>query len=833
MDLSFSQRPSMDAPPSVPQNLGLRFRSAGALESFLHDLRHAFRQLSNNPGFTIIAVLVLALGMAGSIAIFAFVDSALVEPLPYRQSSRLVSIFRTDHNCRDCGLAYLDYLDFQKYNTSLASLDALELTVHRWKSPSGVKALRAARVSGSFFRTIGVSAMLGRVFVDTDNTPSAPRTVLLPFATWQSRFGGRPEVVGQSIILDDQPHVVIGVLPSDFHFALRAAEVWTTIHDFDDCGKDRGCHSVYGIGRLRDGMSIETAAAEMRQLAARLAKEYPDSDSEQSAIVLPLSEAIRGAVRPTLLILLGSAGLLLLIACVNVAGLMLVRAENRRRETAVRLALGASTARVIRLYVIDGLSIALCAMALGLSVDFWMIPRLYTLIPERSLRGMPFFHGVGLHAWVLVFAAVVVLLAVVLCSVLPVLWLWSSNLRADLAEGGRGSTSMAWRRFGSNLVAVELAIAMVLLASAGLLEKSLYGLVHERLSFLPDHIATLEMDHTDARYNDVQLRMLSNRLMERISGLPGVQAAANTSELPVTCNCGWNPFRLVGHAPDRQQREVLKRIVSADYFQVLRADLLRGRWLNQQDDDTRQKVVLINRTLAREFFADEDPIGKMVGDGDLSPSSLRRIVGVVDDIHEGTLGETIMPAVYYPFLQNPDGRLFLTVRTQQAPEQLMPAIESAIQQVDPDIGVRNQFTMVQRIDNAAFFNRSSAALVGGFAAAALLLAVIGLYGVVAYSVSRRNGEIGVRMALGAGRGAVYRLILSEAGLVAGIGIAIGLLCSVGAAAVLRSLLFGVNAWDVPAVLAIAVVLEACALAGSYLPARKAASLNPLDALRAD
>jgi len=833
MDLSFTGLPDMDALPSFLQKIELRYRLGGGLESVLADVRYALRQLGKNPGFAITAVMVLALGMAGSIAIFAFVESALVEPLPYREPARLVSVFRSDHDCRDCGLAYLDYLDFRKYNTAFGSLDALEITVHRWKSAGGVKAMRAARVSGGFFRTLGVSAILGRVFAERDNAPEAPRTVVLPFATWQNRFGGRLDVVGRSIVLDDEPYVVIGVLPSDFHFALRAAELWTTIHDFGECGKTRWCHSVYGVGRLRDGVSIGTAAAEMRALAARLAKEYPDSDSGQSAIVLPLSDAIRGQVRPTLMVLLGSAGPLLLIACVNVAGLLLVRAENGRRETAVRLALGASAARLIRLYVMEGVLIAGCAVLLGLMADFWMIPRLFALIPERSLRGMPFFQGVGLHAWVLVFAGGVVLLAVVLCSLMPALWLWSSNLRGDLAEGGRGSTSMAWRRFGSNLVAVELAIAMVLLASAGLLEKSLYSLLDERLSFLPDRIATLEMDITETRYNDGQLRNLSKGLINRVSALPGVVAAAHTNELPPTCNCRGSEFRVVGHAWDGQQHEVLKRNVSADYFKVLRARLLRGRWLRQEDDEARQKVVLINQTLAREFFAGEDPIGRVVGDGDLSPASLRHIVGVVEDIREGTPGEPLEPALYSPFLQNPEGGFFLAVRTKQDAEGVLPMLEMAIQQADPDIGVRNEFTMAQRIDNAAFLHRSSASLVGGFAVLALLLGVIGLYGAIAYSVSRRTGEIGVRMALGAGPGAVYGLILGEAGFVAGIGIAIGLVCSAGAAVLLRSLLFGVNGWDVPTVMAIAVVLEACAVAGSYLPARKAASVNPVEALRAD
>ena len=774
--------------------------------------------------------------MAASVAIFAFVDAAFVQPLPYKDPSRLVAAYETGDSCLECGLSYADYADWKKAITAFSSFEAWDASVSLWRSPAGVQAVRSSRVSGGFFRSLGVAAMLGRVFTDADDTSAGPRTVLLTYGAWRSRFGGRQDIVGQSVILDDAPHSVIGVLPREFHFALRAAEFFRVMHDPEPCEKARDCREVYGLGRLRDGVSPPTAVDEAKAIAAHLESQYPDSNKGRSARLVPLRDAIVGDIRPTLVVLGSGAGLLLLIAYVNVASLLLVRAESRRRETVLRGVLGASRWRLARQFVTEGAVLAAVAMAAGLPAAAAAIPWLYGLIPERRLRGMPYFRDAGLHPRVLLFAGAISLLAVAVFSVTPALRLSLSNLRENLAEGGRGSAGTLWRRFGANLVAAELAIAMVLLASAGLLGKSLYRILHVDLNFNPANLATLEIDIHGAGYEtDDQGRTLSRRLIEHLSAVPGVVSVAHTSDLPITCNCSARELRALGHAWSGEQDKALQRETSANYFNVLQARLIDGRFFTEADDGSKPRVAVINRALARRFFPGEDPVGRTIGDAGLSPQSRAQVIGVVDDVREGDLVEPLLPAVYYSFSQDTEGTLFLVVRTGQAPAPMMPALVRAIHQVDAAVGVRNEFAMEDRISDspAAFLNRSSAWLVGGFAASALLLGAIGLYGVIAYSVSRRTREIGIRTALGAPRGAVYRLILGQAGWLAAIGITIGLGGSIGAAALLRDLLFGVQSWDVPTLVAVAAVLGICALLASYLPARRAASVDPAEALRAE
>jgi predicted permease len=582
---------------------------------------------------------------------------------------------------------------------------------------------------------------------------------------------------------------------------------------------------------------VETALADTKAIAAQLENQYPDSNRGQGASVVPLSDVITGDIRPILLVLLGGAGLLLLIACVNVTSLLLVRSESRKREIAVRSALGASSARLVRQFATEGLLLVALGGTLGLASAAWVMQLLTRLIPAKMMSGMPYLQGLGLSTRVVMFASAIAGLAAILFSFTPAWRLSVLQLRESLTEGGRGSSGTLWMRFGSNLVVVELAIAMVLLVGAGLLGKSFYNLLHIDLGFQPDHLATLSVEAPEASYGKYEQGVLLGRqIVRRIGNLPGVKSVGLSFRgLPLDGNGNTDWIRFVGRPYHGEHNEVNGRSVSSDYFATLHTRLIRGRYFTDAEDASKPNVVIINQTLARQYFPDEDPIGKKIGDDNLSPASIREVIGVVDDIREGPLDSQIWPAFYYPFNQGPDSSFSIVVRTSQAEESTLVMLDATIHQIDPDIATAGEATMNDKIINSqsAYLHRSSAWLVGGFAAVALLLSVVGLYGVVAYSVSQRTREIGIRLALGAQRSAVYQLVLKEAAWLTAVGIGIGLLCSVAAATLMRGLLYGVRSWDIPTLAVVAVVLAIAALMASYIPASRAASVDPVEALRAE
>lgn len=805
------------------------------IESIWADVRFALRQWRKAPGFAITAILVLALGIAASAGIFAFVNAALLKPLPYREPSRLVAVFENTAACPECSLSWLDYQDWKRGNSAFRSFDLWAYDAYLWRTPAGVESLRIGRVSGGFFDTLGVTPRLGRLFTPADDAPAAPRTVVLPYGTWQHLFGGRADIIGEPVTLDNRTYTVIGVLPRDFEFAPRAAEMWVPIHDVGSCEADRSCRPFYGLARLKDGVSVSTALAEANAVAVQLQKQYPESNRGQGALVVPFRDYITHDLRPILSILFAGAVLLLLIACVNVASLLLVRAEARRREVAVRGALGASLARLTRQFVIEAALLVAVSVFFGLAAAWGAVRLLAALIPERVLRGMPFFQSIGFDHRVLLFAGAASAVALAVCTAASLSRLSIADMRADLADGAR-SSSGAWRRLGSRLVVVELALAIVLLAAAGLLGKSFYRILHVEINFSPEHLATLEIDANTGYDTASRQLVLSRQLIATIDAVPGVQAAGTvSSQLPVTCNCDAVPYRVQGQPWNGTQQLAVSRSVSAGYFATLQVRLLRGRFFAESDDGSHRPVALINRTMAEQFFPGRDPVGQMIGDQSLSQGSLHQVIGVVDDVREGGLEDPLRPAIYFPANQSPGTYSFLVARTAQDPAAALPALVAAIHRLDPNIGVRNEFTMAEHIhDGAAWYFRSSAArLVGGFAGCALLLGVIGLYGVIAYSVSRRTREIGVRMALGAQRSGICRLVLGEAASLVGFGIALGLAGSVFTGRFLRSLLFDVSSWDLSILAAVSVTLGVVSLMAAWIPARSAAGIEPMQALRTE
>jgi len=512
----------------------------------------------------------------------------------------------------------------------------------------------------------------------------------------------------------------------------------------------------------------------------------------------------------------------------------LVRSESRKREIAVRVALGASRGRLIRQFVTEGVVLIAAGAVLGLAAADAGMQLLLRLISKDLMGNLPYLTGLGLNSHVLMFALAIAIFAAALFSLAPVLRLPLTKLREGLAEGGRGSAGTLWRRFGANLVVVELAIAVVLLVSAGLLGKSLNRLLHVDVGFQTDHLATVGLELSDTTYAKDELVVAAERkIISRVSSLPGVESAGITNVLPVSFNGNTTWIRIVGRPYNGEHNEVNQRDVSSELFNTLHAKLLRGRYFTDAEDGAKPKVVLINQALARKYFPGEDPIGKRLGDTDLSPKSITEIIGIVEDVKDGSLDSEIWPAVYYPFNQNSDTFFSLVARTSQDEKSLLTSLVSAVHEVDPGIGTTDIATMSDRINESpsAYIHRSSAWLVGGFAVLALLLGVVGLYGVIAYSVSQRTREIGVRMALGAQRRSVYQLIMKEAGWLTGVGIGAGLVCAVGFATLIRGLLFGVRSWDVATLASVAALLGMSALLASYIPARRAARVDPMVALR--
>jgi macrolide transport system ATP-binding/permease protein len=807
-------------------------------ETVAQDLRFALRQLRRSPGFAVTAILVLALGIGASTAIFGFVDAVLIQPLPYAHPNQLVDVDESETVFPRSNLSRYDYEDWKRLNTTLSSLDVYGGTGFLLRTGSISEPILAARVSDGFFRTLGVEPILGRDFRPGEDRPGQPKIAILSYGTWMTRFGGRRDLIGESISLTGEAYTVVGVLPRSFAFAPRAsAELWVPLLDRrSGCEQRRSCHNLDGVGRLRNGVTVEAASADMKTIAAQLALQYPGSNKGQSASVVPLSEIVVGKLRPTLLTLLAGAGLLLLIACVNVASLVLVRAESRRRETAVRGALGATPSRLVRQFVTEGLLLASLGCAAGAVLAVVIMSLLARLVPKPMAQGMPFLAVVGLNRHTALFAVGSTLMAALLLAVTPALRLAFREIHEGLTDGGKGAASRFWRRLGANLVVVELTVAVVLLAGAGLLAKSFYLLLHVETGIDPSHLATVYIMAPESVYGKPEQQVaLYHQILEKVAALPGVRSAGITSDLPLQCNCDTDWIRIPGRPFHGEHNEVLQRDVSPQYLPALKAKLVRGRMFTESDDANHPQVIILNQSMARKYFPGEDPLGKMIGDGDLTPKSMRQVVGVIEDVREGGLDDEAWPAEYFSIYHAPDNYFAVAARTTQDEKQILPELVKTLREINPNLGVYGENTMKEQLSasQSALLHRFSTWLVGGFAALALMLGVVGLYGVVAYSVSQRTREIGVRMALGAQRGAIQRLVLKEAAWLTGMGIIAGLACSVATAHLMRSLLFNVHAWDFSTLLAVAAVLGFSALLASLIPARRASSVNPVKALSAE
>jgi predicted permease len=689
-----------------------------------------------------------------------------------------------------------------------------------------------ATVSDNFFQTLGVTPMLGRAFQEGEEAASSPRYALLSYGFWQRQFGGRRDIIGQSLTLNSVPRTIIGVLPKSFHFAPGGeADLYVTFHATGGMLTRRNLHWLHPIGRLKPGVSLEQAQSLMNTLAANLEKQYPDSNKELRTTVVPLGEVITGQIKPILTVLLAAVGMLLLIACANIANLLLARSATRAKEFAIRSALGAQRWRVVRQLLVEGALLgsagAVSGVVLAIIATRWML----NTLPVRMLQDMPYLKDTGVEPRTLLFAAVLALLAALMFSLAPALRLSSPAASNSLKEGQLSVVS-SWRKVGSSLVVAEVAISAVLLVGSGLLLKSLYRLLHVDAGFNIARVTTFYVFPDSKNYDqDPQAIVLHDKIIDALLTVPGISAAGITSTPPVV---GGNTslFRVVGSPLTPLPYEANSRTIDPGYFSTLQANLKSGRYFNQGDSANTPKVVVINQTLAKMAFGDQDPVGKQIVFTYSPKEKPREVVGVISDVHEGELDVEGKPAIYTPFAQGPDNIFAVVVRSDLDSSALRVALEQAVHKVDRGIILYQLQTMQDLIAQspAAVLHRYPAWLVSVFALSALLLAVVGLYGIVSYSVAQRTREIGVRMALGAPRISVLKLILAGGARLAAIGIGAGLAGAVLAGYLLGSILFGVKPWDLATLLLVAAVLSAITTLASYVPARRASRLDPVTAL---
>ncbi|HEV3218841.1 MAG TPA: ABC transporter permease [Candidatus Acidoferrales bacterium] len=811
--------------------------SLGFLEIFLQDVRFALRMLRKNPGFTAIAVLTLALGIGANTAIFSVVYAVLLQPLPYKESSRLIFVNETTPRVGDVSVSYPNFLDWRADSRAFSQMAAAHQVSFSLAGVDQPENINGDAVSPNFLSMLGIHPFLGRDFEASEEKPGTPPVLMLSYSLWQSRLGGDPNALGKTITLDGRNFTIVGVLPPNYRSPDKTdvlLPIGTWASD-DDESKDRGSRGdMIAIGRLAPGASLAQARVEMEGIAARLAKEYPEDNDRFGIALKPFRDVFVGDMEPAIVVLSAAVLFVLLIACANVANLFLVRGATRTREIALRIAFGAARGRIIRQMLTESFVLALFGGALGLALAVNGIHGMAQLITQDMLSGAV----VRVNGPVLLFMAAVVVLAAFIFGLAPAAHLANPNVQSELKEGGRSvSASAAQNRMRGILAVSEISLALILLIGAGLMMKSLYRLMSVDPGFRADHVLKMEMDLRTQQYDkDPAIRTFWNQVLARVRALPGVESAAVGTHIPLTDEHGRSDITVEGMVepspgsyphPDRHE-------VSSGYIEGLGISLLRGRTFSESDKDGAPLVAMVNEKFAKQFFANQDPIGKrfMFGRKAATKNPVwLTIVGVVSDTKMYGLANPARLEVYESSLQNTDNDMTLLVRSNVDPAALTSAIRGVVSSIDKDQPIFKISTMNQVVTDSVSTRRITLILLGLFSGLALILATIGIYGVISYSVSQRTHEIGIRMALGAHRGDVLRMVLASGGKIAIAGIAIGLAAAFGLTRLMASLLFSVSAFDPLTFAGVAILLTIVALAACYIPARRAMRVDPMVALR--
>ncbi len=821
------------------------------MSTLLQDLRYGARMLIKKPGFAFVAIITLALGIGANTAIFSVVNGVLLRPLPYDEPNRLVFLYEHATGFNEMSISYPNFTDWRAQNQVFEKIGVYNRDNYNLTGGGEVERLRAAQMSADAFDVLRVQPALGRVYSSEEDKPGANPVVVLSHGLWQRRFGGETNIIGRSLTLNDRNYTVIGVMPQGFQFPTRV-EMWVPAGPLSDQWTGRGRHpGLFAVARLKPGVTLEQARADMNNVTAALEKQYPDSNKGHGATIIPLLENYVRDVRQALYVLLGAVGFVLLIACANVTSLMLARAATRQKEMAVRAALGAGRWRIVRQLLTESVLLSIFGGGLGLLLAQWGVTAILAISPTGAI---PRVAEIGLDKSVLLFTAAVALLTGLLFGLAPALQASRPDLQETLKETARGTTGRRhWLR--SAMVVTEIALTLILLVGAGLMIRSFFRLQQVNPGFSAESTLSFAVALPEKNYPDTEPdKRISffNQVREKIEALPGVQAVGLSSGLPLGNNGSQWSFTVVGPPPPppEQMPSMEFCIADAGYFETMRIPLRRGRWFNEQDNRAHLKPedlqgkdasdqfqaglrsIIIDEDFARRHWPNEDPIGKQVRLGRGNDDPVLTVVGVVGRVKmDGLRNDSEFVQGYFPFRQFPSTNMVFTVRTQIVPEQLIATVRQQVQAVDPNQPIYDVRTLAEIRAESVAPERLNLILLGIFAAVALVLALVGIYGVISWSVTERTHEIGVRMALGANMGDVLKLVIGHGMKLVGAGIGLGLVGALLLTRLMTALLFGVSATDPLTFASIALLLVAVALLACLIPARRATKVDPMIALR--
>jgi len=808
--------------------------------TLLQDLNYGLRMLWKSRAFTLVAVLALALGIGANTAIFSVVNTVLLRPLPYKNPDRLVWLWETSplNDIKQEVASFPNFDDWRQQNQTLEAIGGFAKSAPSLTGNDGEpERVPGAAVIGDFFSVLGVEPMLGRKFMAEENEEGKHRVVILSNNLWQRRFGGEPKIVGQQIGVNGGQYTVVGVMPPDFQHphpdVRRPVELWQPLAVTTGMRSARRGDFLSVIARLKPGATLAQTHAEMKGIAARLEQQYPDTNTGWSVIVQPLHERFTGDVRPALLVLLGAVGFLLLIACANVANLLLARSSTRLKEIAIRTALGAGRARIVRQLLTESIVLALVGGALGLLVAFWGIDALRALSPGN----IPRLESVGIDRQVLFFTLGVSLVTGLVFGLAPALTVSNPNLNETLKESGRSSMEGKRGRHLRNALAIaEIALSLVLLVGAGLLVRSFLHLQNVKPGFNPENLLTVDLVLPSAKYaENQQVTNFYDQLLQRLAQQPGIQAATVTSALPLGGGGDILAFfveRRTRTSADRVP-DAETRTVSPDYFRALQIPLRGGRLLEERDNQDAPRAVVVSETLARKYFPGEDPLGKRLTFGDPQSPDVQwqTIVGIVGDVRQSGLDEEPYAQIYRSYRQSPRRALTVVVRTASEPNRMINDLRSQIWSLDREQPLYNIRTAEGVLAEAIARPRFNMLLITILAGVALVLAAVGIYSVISYTVTQRTHEIGIRMALGARPLDVFKMVLQQGLWLALAGVGSGIVAAFAVTRLLASLLYGVRPTDAVTFAGVSALLTAIVLLACYIPARRATRVDPMVALR--